>query len=185
MQPAAALVYMGHGINLALYTTKFNYMQILIRIWTFGLVLVSGQWQNACRVSNVVAGLAQMTFSCMLMDHLHAKRARVRMSALLNGICKGGLSVAIWFLFYFWCLWSTRVATIHGVVVTIRFIWIYIYIHALFCTKLLYWTKFSIVQYSRFSIVQFSIFEVLADWYWTWFSSTQYFFRSVLACDVE
>ena len=62
---------------------------------------------HACRVSKVVAGLA---FSCMLMDHLHVKRARVRMSALLNGVCKGGLSVDTPVLFYFWCLWCTRVA---------------------------------------------------------------------------
>ena len=40
----------------------------------------------------LVERLAQMTFSCMLMDHLHAKRARVPMSAFLNGVSTVGLS---------------------------------------------------------------------------------------------
>jgi hypothetical protein len=57
----------------------------------------------------------------------------------------------------------------------------YIYIHALFYTKLLYWTKFSTVQSSCFSIVQyFQGVGCSTDWYWTWFSSTSIFFRSVL-----
>jgi hypothetical protein len=56
----------------------------------------------------------------------------------------------------------------------------------LFYTKLLYSTKFSTVQYSRFSIIQyFRGARCSTKRYWTLFSSTQYFFYSVLTCGVE
>jgi hypothetical protein len=47
----------------------------------------------------------------------------------------------------------------------------------LFYTKLLYWTEVSIIQYSHFSIVQyFRGPGCSTEWYWTLFSTTQYFF---------